>query len=458
MNRPIEGAQMKLFAQMWKKECNYTGKAYDILDDKVRIFTDLCGVLQIRHGQLHALFPSILSESAQAYFLSHMNRSMQFRDMYLSLKEKFDSEITRAQALGPAFKAETHIVSNTLRAVQGMPELKIALTRPEKTFNALSAQLQGTMKVEENTRLPGHFYIDRKYEGRDRNERMNRAKADRRGPQRYSNRSRSTYPLKTVGKCWICRKEDCRSVKHPIAEQERAKEQWKIMKRSNGERPKGYQQFIATVEGYDSTSSEESEEEYDRADDQGESDHENSMFNTYTAHFLADESYRHRLGTRDEEEGAKAPAEHVFNQYNLNSAETWYGIIPDTGAASISTAGKAQTQALLDTHPGLQIKESGKGDRVRFGAGEPVIATGIITVPTPIGRVTFHIVPTNTPFLLCIKDMDNLGVYLDNTRNELVKQEGKSIIRIPVIRRWGHPWFFLDKTPKTTMIWMTEAE
>jgi hypothetical protein len=167
---------------------------------KIRIFTDLCELLQVRYSQLYALFPSILSGSAQAYFLEHMSRGMQFRDMYLQLKQQFDSDINRAQyhtdwssitfqtvlsepkntgktylevlqilldrlqrcqrALGPAYKDEIHLVANTLRAVQGVQELKIALARPERSFNALSAQLKSTMKVEENTRSPGHFYTE----------------------------------------------------------------------------------------------------------------------------------------------------------------------------------------------------------------------------------------------------------------------------------------------------------
>ena len=163
---------------MWNKGNNYSGETYNILDDKVRIFTDVCELLQVRYTQLHALFPSILSGRAQAYFLEHMSRGMQYKTMYLALKQQFDSEINRAQyhtdwssmtfnsvyaeaentgktkmevleilldrlqrcqrALGPAFRDEVHLISATLRAVQGVPELKIALARPERLFNALS--------------------------------------------------------------------------------------------------------------------------------------------------------------------------------------------------------------------------------------------------------------------------------------------------------------------------------
>ena len=48
------------------------------------------------------------------------------------------------------------------------------------------------------------------------------------------------------------------------------------------------------------------------------------------------------------------------------------------------------------------------------------ISLGTIRVYTPLGYITFHIIPTNTPFLLCIKDMDRLGIKLNNLKNILI--------------------------------------
>jgi len=45
---------------------------------------------------------------------------------------------------------------------------------------------------------------------------------------------------------------------------------------------------------------------------------------------------------------------------------------------------------------------------------------GIIRVQTPLGYITFHIIPINTPFLFYIKDIDKLGVRLNNLENILV--------------------------------------
>jgi len=49
-----------------------------------------------------------------------------------------------------------------------------------------------------------------------------------------------------------------------------------------------------------------------------------------------------------------------------------------------------------------------------------VISLNIIRVKTPLGYITFHIIPANTSFLFCIRDIDKLGVKLNNLKNILV--------------------------------------
>jgi hypothetical protein len=62
---------------------------------------------------------------------------------------------------------------------------------------------------------------------------------------------------------------------------------------------------------------------------------------------------------------------------------------------------------------------------------------------TPIGKIVFHILDASIPFLFSLKDMDRLKVYLNNVTNEIISTNGKR--RAPVIRKWGHPWFFTSK-------------
>ena len=68
-------------------------------------------------------------------------------------------------------------------------------------------------------------------------------------------------------------------------------------------------------------------------------------------------------------------------------------------------------------------------------------SVGVITINTPVGCITFHIVNADTPFLLCLRDMDRLGIYFDNTKNMLI-QENRTTpsLSYPIVRRFGHPF------------------
>jgi hypothetical protein len=80
---------------------------------------------------------------------------------------------------------------------------------------------------------------------------------------------------------------------------------------------------------------------------------------------------------------------------------------------------------------------------VRFGDGQSISFLGFIVITIPIGKIVFHILDASIPFLFSLKDMDRLKVYLNNVINEIIFTNGKR--RAPVIRKWGHPWFFTSK-------------
>jgi hypothetical protein len=50
--------------------------------------------------------------------------------------------------------------------------------------------------------------------------------------------------------------------------------------------------------------------------------------------------------------------------------------------------------------------------------------------------------------------MDRLKIYLNNVTNEIVSTDGKR--RAPVIRKWGHPWFFISKLESA--LYLTNVE
>ena len=145
----------------------------------------------------------------------------------------------------------------------------------------------------------------------------------------------------------------------------------------------------------------------------------------------------------------------VFTFEGRYSSDVFHGIMPDTGASGISTAGEPQLQALQKINALIRLDQTTAGEQqIRFGKGSTV-AKGKVTVDTPLGPITFHVVPENTPFLYCIQDMDKMGVRLDNLKNVLV--QGKKVV--PVVRKWGHPWMLLDRIEETvTHCHLTDAE
>ena len=66
---------------------------------------------------------------------------------------------------------------------------------------------------------------------------------------------------------------------------------------------------------------------------------------------------------------------------------------------------------------------------IQFGIG---VSTSIktIDVNSPVGKIQFHIVKADTPFLLCLADMDKLYIKYDNLKDVIITRTKK----VPVVR------------------------
>lgn len=112
------------------------------------------------------------------------------------------------------------------------------------------------------------------------------------------------------------------------------------------------------------------------------------------------------------------------------SATKFQGVLVDTGAAGHSTAGVEQLKALQKLRPGLKLDRKRANECRVKGIGDGVFSSlGAVDVQTPIGMVTFHIIPCNIPFLLSLKDMDRLQSTADTQINSMV-QRGKVKARL----------------------------
>lgn len=105
----------------------------------------------------------------------------------------------------------------------------------------------------------------------------------------------------------------------------------------------------------------------------------------------------------------------------------------NTEASKMSTAGYGQYLAYRKSIPVDINNTHAEAVTVQFGIGSTA-SIGSITVDTPVGIVKFHIVEADTPFLLCLMDMNNLQVYYNNITNTLVTPS----VTLPITRRFGH--------------------
>jgi hypothetical protein len=56
---------------------------------------------------------------------------------------------------------------------------------------------------------------------------------------------------------------------------------------------------------------------------------------------------------------------------------------------------------------------------IRFGKDTATVK-GIVRVPTLLSIITFHVVLINTPFLLCLQNINAIGVRFNNLKNILI--------------------------------------
>jgi hypothetical protein len=96
---------------------------------------------------------------------------------------------------------------------------------------------------------------------------------------------------------------------------------------------------------------------------------------------------------------SKPLASLVFTFNNRYSNTTFQGIILDSGTAGVSTTKKPQVIALQKLDPTILINIFIAGNyKIRFGKRE-AISISTIQVSTPLGNITFYMLPTNTLFL-----------------------------------------------------------
>ena len=107
------------------------------------------------------------------------------------------------------------------------------------------------------------------------------------------------------------------------------------------------------------------------------------------------------------------------------TSDEFYGIMIDTDVSKYSIVDYEQYFAYKTIHEINIDFIKAETIYVQFGIGF-ISFIKFINIATPIGRIEFHIVKTDTSFLLCLVDLDRLKVYFNNVDNILVSKKKES--------------------------------
>ena len=130
---------------------------------------------------------------------------------------------------------------------------------------------------------------------------------------------------------------------------------------------------------------------------------------TATALKLANRAYSHAVTTIDTiiDVFPTNTDLFIYNTTLYYTSTKFIGIMIDTKASKYFTAGYSQF-LILQKIDKVQLNKSIRGTvSVQFGIGS-TSSIGFIKVAILIGTVKFYIVKVDTPFLLCLADIDNL--------------------------------------------------
>lgn len=476
------GRELADMAKSYFDEDKYSG-SQDRFDFKLTIFKDICQRINLAEDKWIKGLPIMLKGNARTYYYQslfpHIDETTSFetiinkiksnfegaeyhrtvletwQDMTLdssllkspekSISENFENMLTKLRdlqlGLAPRFRDEDFLYTKLLQACKRNSVCELACFKPAPTLEGLIIDLRAPISLKSESRAvenkePQIYYTDRRYKSRPaRNYQTTYNKDNREEPK----------------KCFICKKNNCWSSKHTDEEREQHRNKWQ--KKFQAKANSRYNQYL--VEGLDEISEQE-----DSSDAEIEAFLNDSY--TYTTQNQEEPMQETFFGQVDGKQLFETMT-NLSTQYAMTWSSSishfeskntptppltryddrkYHGIMIDTGAATISTAGLNQYLAYrrMNGHSSSEINSTtGSQTKVKFGIGSAT-TIGIVKVNTPLGDVEFFVISSDTPFLLSLYDMDRLKIYFNNLENVII-QGNKAF---PVIRQWGHP-FLLEK-------------
>ncbi|KAM4056786.1 DUF1421 multi-domain protein [Hirsutella rhossiliensis] len=500
-NAIVDSDIQQKFMKTWNKDRNYTGEPYDLLDDKLRLFLSNCSHIPVKPSQFHALFPRILDGRAQRFYLDKITWATTFRQAYDIFKQHFDTEVNhvhyhtdwttitfnsiRAQdasktphevlqilfdklqlcqrALGREYAGDLLLRTTLMKACRGVPELQYALFKPADNVEHLLADLRASVETHlaliTTSQFPltllDHLIITIHTISTtstvdtittalevDTDIQVNDPAADTDKATTVE-----TTGLKAVVTTIIAtvtetgRRKGCWSTKHSTDERQKAKDQHITQCHFIGVQLTDIGGYILDYEGHEMSSFDDTEDTWEEHDN-STNDHPEQW---QASQMLCQQAFNHLITGEDvyQTDQTVVPASQF--------------IIEDRYSRIDSKQHSPQQDILKDPSVALDSSTSGQAS-IKFGNGDTINSLAQLPKNT-LGRITFHVLQTPTPFLLCLADMDRLGIYFNNITDTIncTNHCTNRPTSIPVVRKWGHPWFFLTKDEES-ISFLTETE
>ena len=446
--------------KLCEQEFKYSGKI-DVFTFKFKVFLDNCSKAGVPQEGLSTAITFMLKDEALDFYHANVSSfsTMSIEDIstaFLSYFEGREHKIALTQAwealtlqsimnshsdkaigecldillhrlrtmqygLDSNLQTESFLYVKLISACENISACDFACQKPSPTLPGLVSDLRASIgsydRKQAKAGTTEAMYTDRKYFGQNRrgndNRQYNGGKGYKSGPK-----SGSKFPFKSKGdgSCWICKKQGCRSINHTPEERQRY-----------------YQQLIADHEGQEEDTADSTDDTPKDTPNETTDEDEDEVFSTSlgdingkdTVAKLSDMATMHAVTKT-------IPIRSKPTRY---SDQYFYGIMIDTGAAFASSAGWAQYKALSHIQS-VSLDTAAAKESFKFGIGSTK-SLGTVSVDCPIGRISFHIIDADTPFLLSLCDLDKLGYFFNNLSNQLTSKSGQ---HIPVIRCFGHPF------------------
>lgn len=447
----------------------YSGNTEDNFDRKFLLFLERCDQSGIPISERHRAFSIMLSSNARQYYFDHLqNKGLNLEELSSATKERFHTEerirtllrewesitlgsikkkytgksstacleilLTRIQdiqlSLPKEYRNDVLLKNKILNAVKDVEECKLAYYKPADSINGVIADLHSALATASaaktttvtTTTPPIHtsrptteaYYVDRRY---------------------HNKRNNKKY-------CLVCKKKGCWSTNHTKEERLKALQ-------SNGT----FKKLSAYFKEESSESSHDDDDivldELEQLSAQVSNDAANAPQSTHlTPPQIEDEDNLSSFIAHLRESSAIHALTSDVYKPRRYSEEHFYGIMVDSGCAKGSTGGREQYHAYcrhIGTQPSVQ---KSKSTRVTFGKGSAQsFGTAIISFPFNNTTLSFtiHIIDGDIPLLLSLYDMDRLGLYYNNTSDQLIHSETGQSVRVD--RCHGHA--FLTWNPIT---------